>query len=76
MTTEYRFETAGPTIVARVTSTMEALGDQPWHVQLLRGHDVVLGGVFEASSPVLAAREAVTRWLEAQGLPTGFFVAI
>lgn len=34
MNYDYKIETAGPTFYAKVAPTMEALGDQPWHVTL------------------------------------------
>lgn len=67
---EYTFQTAGPDIIARVYHTLEALGDQPWRVQLVDpSNQAPLGKavIIEASSGLEAATEAVEDWLTSQG---------
>lgn len=73
----YTFETSGPVIVASVTPTMQALGDQPWLVELSFDNPAYspASRVIEEGCALLAAREAVQGWLERQGMPTSFIVS-
>ena len=67
---EYTFQTAGPDIIARVYPTMEALGDQPWRVELTDAVDgvrVCLPVTIEASSALEAATEVVEQYLIRNG---------
>ncbi len=68
---EYTFQTAGPDIIARVYPTLEALGDQPWRVQLIGPSDRVEltdgSAFYEAPCGLQAATEAVEDWLASQG---------
>ena len=66
---KYTIETAGPVLVAVVTPTMEALGDQPWHVALYNeGGAQVDFSIIEASSGLEAVTAAVEDWLEEEGI--------
>ena len=74
---EYIFTTAGPIITAQVTPTMEALGEQPWRVVLLDSYmKQIASGLWHSDSALGAATDAVTDWLEANGLDTSFSVSL
>ena len=77
---EYRFNTEGPEILARVTPTLEALGDQPWRVQLvdaIDGLSITDGGFYEAPSALQAATDAVEEYLVREGYKnTSFAVSL
>ena len=66
---KYTIETAGPVLVAVVTPTMEALGEQPWHVALYNemGEQVDFS-IIEASSCLEAATAAAEDWLKKEGI--------
>ena len=66
---KYTIETAGPVLVAVVTPTMEALGDQPWCVRLYDEMGVQVDfSVIEASSGLEAVTAAAEDWLEEEGI--------
>ena len=73
MTRNYYFYGDAAEVRVEVTSTMEALGDQPYFVHLYDlGDDLVLNEeaiVTEASSPLRAAANVTYDWLVSQGLP-------
>lgn len=56
--------------IVRVTSTMEALGDQPWHVQIIPD-DILLpveSFMIESGYGLIAAQEGLDRYKEKHGL--------
>ena len=65
---KYTIETAGPVLVAVVTPTMEALGDQPWIVRLYKDGALIVHRFIEASSGLEAVTAAVEDWLELEGI--------
>lgn len=72
---EYVFTTEGPNITAKVWPTLQALGDQPWRVQLLDSYGKQIASrVIEAESGLGAATDAVMDWLESNGYNSGFAV--
>ncbi len=77
---EYRFQTYGPDITARVSQTMEALGDQPWRVVLTfePPFDNIpqVSRMVEDCSALGAATQVVEEWLEANGPETSFSVSL
>lgn len=63
-------------ITAEATPTMEALGEQPWHVHLydndgLRLYDTAI--VVYSSCAHDAAMSAAKAWMKSQGLPTEIY---
>ena len=65
---KYTIETAGPVLVAVVTPTMEALGDQPWCVRLYHNGTQIASRFIEASSGLEAVTAAAEDWLEEKGI--------
>lgn len=65
---KYTIETAGQILVAVVTPTMEALGDQPWIVRLYEGGALIVHRIIEASSGLEAVTAAVEDWMEMEGI--------
>lgn len=74
---EYIFTTDGPIITARVSQTLEALGDQDWQVTLLDSYmKEIAFRVIYAASALEAASEAVDAWLSQNGYNTSFAVSL
>lgn len=64
-TMNYRFNTHAGMIHAHVTPTLQALGDQPWKVELRSVEGVLVLSCFvEDSSALGAAAEAVRYFLD------------
>lgn len=73
MTYKYKFMGDAAEVRLEVTSTMMALGDQPFYVHIFDlGDDLLLNevpAVYETSTSREAAWFAVQDWLKSQGLP-------
>lgn len=72
---DYDFQTDAGALFVRVTPTMEALGDQPWRVDIYDATRFPLQQTLvEDSSALGAASEAVHEYLKDLGLNTSVII--